>query len=126
MTEHTQPAGSDATAKGVVGHARSGRLARAKSKRGDALAGELAGIGGELAARGLAVSDVRYNGELVEIDVTNSGDPDKGKVNIGGDGYLIWERWGSSDEHASADEIVDIVVGVLAGEKAERLGRDDR
>ncbi len=126
MTENTQPTGSGSTAKGGVGLGRSGRLPRAVPKGGDALAEELAGIGGELAARGLAVSDVRYNGELVEIDVTNPNDPDKGKVNIGHDGYLIWERWGSSDERASADEIVDIVVGVLAGKHAQRLGRDDR
>jgi hypothetical protein len=87
--------------------------------------GELLGVaGGELVARGLAVTEVRYNGELVEIDVTNPADPDKGKVNIGRDGYLIWERWGPSDGAASADAIVDIVAGLLAGKPGGQSGRD--
>jgi hypothetical protein len=89
--------------------------------------GELLGIaGGELVARGLEVREVRYNGELVEIDVTNPGDPERGKVNIGRDGYLIWERWSPSDGSASADAIVDIVAGLLAGELGGQRGGDDR
>ena len=89
--------------------------------------GELLGIaGGELVARGLAVTEVRYNGELVEIDVTNPADPDKGNVNIGRDGYLIWERWGPSAGAASADAIVEIVAGLLAGEPGRKPGGDER
>ena len=64
----------------------SGRLQRGLPERrpadgvaaGRAGLGELLGIaGGELVVRGLEVREVRYNGELVEIDVTNPGDPDR-------------------------------------------------
>src|ERR1039457_3972086 len=89
--------------------------------------GELLGIaGGELVARGLEVREGRYNGELVEIDVTNPGGPGRGRVKIGRDGYLIWERWSPSDGSASADAIVDIVAGLLAGELGGQRGGDDR
>ena len=125
MTEHTQSAGSVRRAKRWVGPVRFGPTSRAIPMGGDALAGLLAGIGGKLAIRGLAVSDVRYNGELLELDVTNPGDPDKGKVNIGNDGYLIWERWGPINGNV-AGTIVDIVVNLLACGLGEQAGGDDR
>ena len=125
MTEHTQSAGSVRRAKRWVGPVRFGPTSRAIPMGGDALAGLLAGIGGKLAIRGLAVSDVRYNGELLELDVTNPGDPDKGKVNIGNDGYLIWERWGPINGNV-AGTIVDIVVSLLACGLGEQPVGDDR
>jgi hypothetical protein len=121
--------------KGLGRTGESRRLPRGLPERrpadgvavGRAGLGELLGIaGGELVARGLEVREVRYNGELVEIDVTNPGDPERGKVNIGRDGYLIWERWSPSDGSASADAIVDIVAGLLAGELGGQRGGDDR
>jgi hypothetical protein len=139
MTEPTQTAGqgdgSTAPGEPTAARKRPGRMPGGLPERrppdgvtaGRCGLGELLGIaGGELAARGLAVTEVRYNGELVEIDVTNPGDPDRGKANIGRDGYLIWERWGPSDGGASAGSIVNIVAGLLAGEPVEQPGRDDR
>src|ERR1022692_417224 len=84
MTEHTPagPAGSGGMAKGRAAPG-SLRLPRGLPERrtadgvaaGRAGLGELLGIaGGELMVRGLEVREVRYNGELVEIDVTNPGD----------------------------------------------------
>jgi hypothetical protein len=125
MTEHTRSAGSVRRAKRWVGPVRPGPTSRAVSVGGDALAGLLAGIGGKLAIRGLAVSDVRYNGELLELDVTNPGNLDKGKVNIGNDGYLIWERWGPINGNV-AGTIVDIVVNLLACGLGEQSVGDDR
>ena len=137
MTEHTPGRAGRSTRDGE-GPGRtgdSGRLPRGLPERrpADAVAagraglGELLGIaGGELVALGLEVREVRYNGELVEIDVTNPADPDRGKVNIGRDGYLIWERWGPSDGAASADAIVNIVAGLLAGELGVQPGGTER
>ncbi len=79
-----------------------------------------------LAVRGLTVTEFHYDGKLVEIDVTNPGDPDQGKANIGGDGYLTWERRGPSDGSTSSDAIVNIVVGLLTDKPGEQPGRDDR
>jgi hypothetical protein len=128
MTEHTLGRASrirrDGEGPGRAGP--PGRLPRGLPARrpadgvpGRTGLGELLGIaGGELVARGLEVREVRYNGELVEIDVTNPHDPERGKVNIGRDGYLIWERWAPSDGAASADAIVGIVAGLLADRPA--------
>ena len=137
MTEHT-PGRVGRIRRGGEGPGRtgeSGRLPRGLPERRPAYGvatgrtglGELLGIaGGELVALGLEVREVRYNGELVEIDVTNPGDPERGKVNIGRDGYLTWERWAPSNGAASADSIVNIVAGLLAGELGGRPGGDDR
>jgi hypothetical protein len=125
MTEHTLSAGPVKRARRRVGPVRPGPTSRAMPMGGDAPAGLLAGIGGKLAIRGLAVSDVRYNGELLELDVTNPGNPDKGKVNIGNDGYLIWERWGSVNGNV-AGTIVDIVTSLLDCGLGEQPVGDDR
>jgi hypothetical protein len=125
MTEHTLSAGPVRRARRGVGPVRPGPTSRAVPMGGNALAGLLAGIGGKLAIRGLAVSDVRYNGELLELDVTNPGDPDNGKVNIGNDGYLIWERWGPVNGNV-AGTIVDIVVNLLACGLEDQVVGDDR
>ena len=117
-------AGSDTgrMPRGSPGQRPPGGVPASRSVLGDLLGT----VSGELAARGLAVTEFHYDGELVEIDVANPGDPDQGKANIGSDGYLTWERWGPSDGGASAEAIVDIVAGLLAGKAGEQPGRDVR
>jgi hypothetical protein len=102
--------------RGSPGHLPPGGVPGGRFALGDLLGT----VSGELAARGLAVTEFHYDGELVEADVANPSNPDQGKANIGRDGYLIWERWGPSDGSASAEATVNIVTGLLAGKPVEQ------
>jgi hypothetical protein len=71
-------------------------------------------VGRALEARGLAVAEgFDHGGVHSHLDVTNPDAPERGRLSIGWDGYLIWERWGPAEDAASADAIVKIVAGVM-------------
>lgn len=76
--------------------------------------GLLHAVGQKLEARGLvAVEGFDHVGARSHLDVTNADAPELGRLSIGWDGYLIWERWGPVEGAASADAIVDIVACVM-------------
>ncbi|HUZ22637.1 MAG TPA: hypothetical protein VMV07_02620 [Streptosporangiaceae bacterium] len=105
MTVPTQPGSVRAEESGRPGPAHAGSCGAAEL---------LGAVGGALEARGLKVRYFTDNGHLMDVEAANPGDPGKGRISIGPDGYLIWERWGPAEGAASVNAIVDIVAYVLA------------
>ncbi len=67
-----------------------------------------------LNARGMETRITRHGEEIVEIAATNPRDPDKGgRVVIGYEGYLVWERWTefkSENEAITAADIIHVLL----------------
>jgi hypothetical protein len=82
--------------------------------------GELLGvIGGELTARGLDVKDLRSDGVLIAIEVSNPADLGRGTVCIGSDGYFLWESLIPINGRTEAGRTVNTAVDVLNAFGAE-------
>lgn len=89
--------------------------------------GELLGVvGGELAARGLEVHDLRLCGMLAAIEVINPYDLDRGTVCVANDGSFVWERLAPLTGRVAASRAVDVTVRLLSAELGERPAGDVR
>jgi hypothetical protein len=114
----TEPAN---TSTSQAGH-RPRLITLAGASDGESLAsnyppGELLGVvAGELAALGLAITDLRLGRILVAIEINNPSEPDKGTVCIGMDGCFIWQRRGALDGRNAVLGIVTSAISALRGE----------
>jgi hypothetical protein len=97
---------------------RSGGPSVAEDVAGSA---EILGAAGRvLEARGLRVRYFGSGENLADIEVSDPACAANGRISIGNDGYLIWERWGPTMGAPSAEAIVNIVVSVLTGHVESR------
>jgi hypothetical protein len=75
-------------------------------------------LAGQLAAQGMEIRECRHGPEIVEITVTNPRDPDRGRVVMGYDGYLTWERWSDFLADSDVDRNADVIRVLLTNDIA--------
>ena len=70
---------------------------------------------------GMQTREVRHGEEIVEIAAINPRDPDKGgRVVIGYEGYLVWERWTEFKCDSDAITAADVIRVLLTEDLTER------
>lgn len=111
--QSAQAGGTSALPSATAEQGSSGNTAPAASRGPRGL---LAAVGRELEALGLEVGYFGSKSDPADIEVANPAYSQKGRISIGRDGYLIWERWGPAIGAPSAEAIVTIVAAVLANE----------
>jgi hypothetical protein len=67
----------------------------------------------QLVRRGLEFRSVTHGHELIEVDITNPRDPDRGHVILGYDGFLTWEFKGPFIADGDADLFAELVWTLL-------------
>jgi hypothetical protein len=80
----------------------------------------------QLVSRGLEFRSVPHGHELIEVDITNPRDPDRGRVILGYDGFLTWEYKGPFMADADADifaELIWTLLNALPPKSSERACR---
>jgi hypothetical protein len=80
---------------------------------------KLLSIAARLSSRGFDIRQFFHGDELIELIVTNPEDPDKRRVSVGYDGYVILEYTGQVKDERGADEVVNVIVRLLASGAAE-------
>jgi transcriptional regulator with XRE-family HTH domain len=70
-------------------------------------------IAGKLKARGLAVTERISGDEVTEITVTSPGNPGAGTVNVGYDGYVMWEWLADVTSRPGTEQITEKITGLL-------------
>jgi hypothetical protein len=75
----------------------------------------------QLATRGFLIRTVLHGRELVQVEISNPDDPDRGRVILGYDGLLTWEYNGTLIADSDVDTCADLVLALLNSGPPNRL-----
>ncbi len=81
-----------------------------------------------LTAQGLEVRNYDHGDEIIQIAVINPRDPDRGRVVMGYDGYLVWEYWSAFKTDSDVDACAEMICALLTkniGENQKPAGGVD-
>jgi hypothetical protein len=121
VTQSRPAMNADGTSPQAAEQTNPAAVARDLSVVGGYGPGELLGVvGGELAARGLEVHDLRLCGMLAAIVVINPHDLGRGTVCVANNGYFVWERVAPLTSRVAASRAVDATVRLLSADLGER------
>ena len=76
--------------------------------------GSLRAIADGLSASGLNVREIRHDGDLIEIAVTDPRHPFNGKVVLGCEGWMTWEYDSLIESLAGMEKTKNLIMSLLA------------